>query len=156
MADEFVRMEHFDEHAQRMDERFVHLEDTVNQRFLAVEKRMELDAAHTQESFAHVHQRLDDMKLLFDQRFKDVNQRFDDMKLSFDQRFDDMNQRFGQRFDDMGQRFDELREVVIDLRSDMREDMRQMRNWVFRLYGLVVFGLVGAGALILFRELVFK
>ena len=38
----------------------------------------------------------------------------------------------------------------------MREDMRQMRNWVFRLYGLVVFGLVGAGALILFRELVFK
>ena len=127
MADEFVRREHFDEHAQRMDERFVHLEDTVNQRFLAVEKRMELDAAHTQENFAHVHQR------------------FDDMKLSFDQRFDDMNQRF-----------DELREVVIDLRSDMREDMRQMRNWVFRLYGLVVFGLVGAGALILFRELVFK
>ena len=36
MADEFVRREHFDEHAQRMDERFVHLEDTVNQRFLAV------------------------------------------------------------------------------------------------------------------------
>ena len=138
MADEFVRREHFDEHAQRMDERFVHLEDTVNQRFLAVEKRMELDAAHTQENFAHVHQR------------------FDDMKLSFDQRFDDMNLRFGQRFDDMNQRFDELREVVIDLRSDMREDMRQMRNWVFRLYGLGVFGLVGAGALILFRELVFK
>ena len=152
MADEFVRREHFDEHAQRMDERFVHLEDTVNQRFLAVEKRMELDAAHTQENFAHIHQRFDDMKLFFDQRFKDVNQRFDDMNLRFDQRFKDMNQRF----DDMGQRFDELREVVIGLRSDMREDMRQMRNWVFRLYGMVVFGLIGAAALVLFRELVFR
>ena len=38
----------------------------------------------------------------------------------------------------------------------MREDMRQMRNWLFRLYGLVVFGFIGAVVLILFRELIFK
>ena len=45
-----------------------------------------------------------------------------------------------QRFDDMNKRFDDLKEAVNDLRSDMREDMRQARNWLFRLYGLVVFG----------------
>ena len=68
------------------------------------------------------------------------------------QRFDDMNRRF----DDMNKRFDDLKEVVNDLRLDMREDMRQMRNWLFRLYGLVVFGFIGAAVLILFRELIFK
>ena len=109
MADEFVRKEHFDEHVLRMDERFAHLEDTVNQRFLSLEKRMDLDTAHMEKNFAH------------------VNQRFDDLK-----------------------------EVINDLRSDMREDMRQMRNWLFRLYGLVVFGFIGAAVLILFRELIFK
>ncbi len=116
MADEFVRKEHFDEHVLRMDERFAHLEDTVNQRFLSLEKRMGLDTAHMEKNFAHVNQ----------------------------------------RFDDLNQRFDDLKEVVNDLRSDMREDMRQMRNWLFRLYGLVVFGFIGAAVLILFRELIFK
>jgi len=123
MADEFVRKEHFDEYALRMDERFAHLEDTMNQRFLSLEKRMDLDAAHTEKNFAHVNQR-----------------------------FDDVNKRF----DDMNQRFNDLKEVVNDLRLDMREDMRQMRNWLFRLYGLVVFGFIGTAVLILFRELIFK
>lgn len=116
MADEFVRKEHFDEYALRVDERFTHLEDTMNQRFLSLEKRMDLDAAHLEKNFAHVNQRLND-----------VNQRFDDMK-----------------------------EVVNDLRQDIREDMRQMRNWLFRLYGLVVCGFIGTAVLILFRELIFK
>ena len=123
MADEFVRKEHFDEHVLRIDERFAHLEDTVKQRFLSLEKRMDLDAAHLEKNFAH------------------VNQRFDDMNL---------------RFDAMDRRFDDMKEAVNDLRSDMREDMRQMRNWLFRLYGLIVFGLIGTAVLILFRELIFK
>jgi histidinol dehydrogenase len=134
MADEFVRKEHFDEHVLRMDERFAHLEDTVKQRFLSLEKRMDLDAAHVEKNFAH------------------VNQRFDDANKHFDQRFDAINQRF----DDVNQRIDDLKEVVNALRSDMREDMRQMRNWLFRLYGLVVFGFIGTVVLILFRELIFK
>ena len=138
MADEFVRKEHFDEYTLRMDERFAHMEDGMKQRFLSLEKRMDLDAAHTEKNFAHVHQRFDDMNL----RFDDVNQRFD-------QRFDEANKRFDQRFDD-------LKEIVNDLRSDMREDMRQMRNWLFRLYGLIVFGFIGTVVLILFRELIFK
>ena len=49
MAEEFVRKEHFDEHVLRIDERFAHLEDTMNQRFLSLEKRMDLDAAHVGE-----------------------------------------------------------------------------------------------------------
>ena len=60
------------------------------------------------------------------------------------------------RFDAMNQRFDDMKEAVNDLRSDMREDMRQMRNWLFRLYGMVVFGFIGTVVLILFRELIFK
>lgn len=56
----------------------------------------------------------------------DINKRFDDMKASTNQRFDDMNKRF-----------DDLKEAVNDLRLDMREDMRQIRNWLFRLHGLV-------------------
>ena len=81
----------------------------MNQCFLGLEKRMDLDAAHTEKNFAHVNQR-----------------------------------------------FDNLKEVVNDLRLDMREDMRQMRNWLFRLYGLIVFGFIGTAVLILFRELIFK
>ena len=134
MADEFVRKEHFDEYVLRVDERFGHLEDTMNQRFLSLEKRMDLDAAHAEKNFAH------------------VNQRFDDMNLRFDQRFDDMNQRFN----GVNKRFDDMKEVVNDLRLDMREDLRQMRNWLFRLYGLIVFGFIGTAVLILFRELIFK
>ncbi len=134
MADEFVRKEHFDEYVLRVDERFGHLEDTMNQRFLSLEKRMDLDAAHAEKNFAH------------------VNQRFDDMNLRFDQRFDDMNQRFN----GVNKRFDDMKEVVNDLRLDMREDLRQMRNWLFRLYGLIVFGFISTAVLILFRELIFK
>ena len=130
MADEFVRKEHFDEHVLRMDERFGHLEDAMNQRFLSVEKRMDLDAAHLEKNFAHVSQRFDDMNL-----------RFNDMNL---------------RFDAMDRRFDDMKEVVNDLRLDLREDMRQMRNWLFRLYGLIVFGLIGTAVLVLFREFIFK
>ena len=54
------------------------------------------------------------------------------------------------------QRFDDMKEVVNDLRLDMREDMHQMRNWLFRLYGLVDFGFIGTAVLILFPELIFK
>lgn len=152
MADEFVRKEHFDEHVLRIDERFAHLEDTMNQRFLGLEKRMDLDAAHLEKNFAHVNRRFDDMNLRFDDANKRFDQRFDDANKHFDQRFDDMNLRF----DAMNQRFDDMKEAVNDLRSDMREDMRQMRNWLFRLYGMVVFGFIGTVVLILFRELIFK
>ena len=106
----------------------------VDERFLGVEKGMERGFAYAEKAR--------------EQDFVHINQRFDDMN----RRFDDMNERF----DDINRRFDDLKEVVNDLRLDMREDMRQMRNWLFRLYGLVVFGFIGTAVLILFRELIFK
>lgn len=55
MADEFVRKEHFDEFALRMDERF-----------LGIEKRMEQGLAHAEKSreqnIVHVNQRLDSIE----------------------------------------------------------------------------------------------
>jgi tetrahydromethanopterin S-methyltransferase subunit G len=42
-----------------------------------------------------------------------------------------------QRFDDMNRRFDQMH-------TDLRADMRQMRNWLIGLYGIVVFGFVGS------------
>ena len=109
MADEFVRKEHFDEYALRMDERFLGIEKSMERGFAYAEKAREQD-------FVHINQ----------------------------------------RFDDMNKRFDDLKDIVNDLRSDMREDMRQMRNWLFRLYGLIVFGFIGTALLILFKELIFK
>jgi len=35
-------------------------------------------------------------------------------------------------------------------------ETRQMRNWLVRLYGLMVFSFIGATVLILFRGLIFK
>ena len=99
----------------------------VDERLLGVEKGMERGFAYAEKAR--------------EQDSVHINQRFDDMN---------------QRFDDMNRRFDDLKEVVNDLRLDMREDMRQMRNWLFRLYGLVVFGFIGTAVLILFRELIFK
>ena len=69
-----------------------------------------------------------------EQLFSDLNQRFSDLNQSFNQRFDDLNQQM----------------------LDFRAEMRQMRNWLVRLYGLVVLGFIGAIVLILFRDLVFK
>ena len=105
MADEFVRKEHFDEYALRMDERF-----------LGVEKRMEQGFAHAEKAR--------------EQNLVHINYRFDAMN---------------QRFDGLERRMDQL-----------HADMRQMRNWLVWLFGLVVFGFIGSIVLILFRGLVFK
>ena len=39
---------------------------------------------------------------------------------------------------------------------DFRAEMRQMRNWLVRLYGLMVFGFIGGILLIVFRDFIFK
>ena len=134
MAEEFVRKEHFDEFVLRMDERF-----------LGVEKRMEQGFAHAEkareQNLVHVNQRFDDLSQGIDQRFDDVNRRFDDVN----RRFDDMNQRFGDMNRRMEQGF-----------AQIHADMRQIRNWLVWLFGLVVFGFIGSIVLILFRDTLFK
>ena len=102
MADEFVRKEHFDEFALRMDERFLGLEKRMQQGFTHAEKARE-------QNFVH------------------VNQRFDSLERRMEEGF-----------------------------SELRADMRQMRNWLVWLFGLVVFGFIGSIVLILFRDLILK
>ena len=102
MADEFVRKEHFDEFALRMDERFLGLEKRMEQGFAHAEKAREQNLVH-------------------------VNQRFDSLERRMEEGF-----------------------------SELRADMRQMRNWLVWLFGLVVFGFIGSIVLILFRDLILK
>lgn len=54
---------------------------------------------------------------------------FDEFPKRMEQGFDHVSARF----DEMGRRFDQ-----------MHADMRQMRNWLIGLYGIVVFGFVGS------------
>ena len=68
MADEFVSTQQFGEFVKRMEERFDHVNeladqrfDSMNQRFLDVEKRMEQDAVHVDRRFEQVDRRLDDL-----------------------------------------------------------------------------------------------
>lgn len=94
MAEEFVRKEHFDEFALRMDERF-----------LGLEKRMEQGFAHAEKSR--------------EQNFVHVNQRLDSIERSL---------------------------------SDIRADLRQMRNGLIGLHVFIALGFLG----VLAREFLFK
>ncbi len=76
-----------------------------------------------------------------------------------EQGFDHVNQGF----DHVNQRFDDLRTDIranfSDIRSDIagiRADMRQMRNWLVGLYGIVVFGFIGTLVITIFKEQLFK
>ena len=104
------------------------------------------------ERFDHVNQRFDHMNELAEQRYDSLNQRLADAEKArgqnlvyINQRFDEMNRNVNQRFDGLEKHMDQF-----------HADMLQMRNWLVRLYGLVVFGFLGAIALILFRDLFFK
>ncbi len=55
MAEEFVRKEHFDESAVRIDERFLGIEKRMEQGFAHAEKARE-------QSFVHLNQRLDSIE----------------------------------------------------------------------------------------------
>ena len=94
MAEEFVRREHFDEFALRMDERFLGLEKRMEQGFVHAEKSRE-------QNFVHVNQRLDSIERGL---------------------------------------------------SDIRADLRQMRNCLISLYVFIALGLLG----LLAREFLFK
>ena len=73
-------------------------------------------------------------------RLDSTNQRLADAEKAREQNLVHLNQRIGG-----------LKGGI----ADVRADMRQMRNWVVWLFGLVVFGFIGSIMLILFRD-VFK
>ena len=103
----------------------------MDERFLSLEKRMEQGFAHAEKAR--------------EQNFVHLNQRFDDLIQSVNQRFDDISQRF-----------DRLERRMEEGFSELRADMRQMRNWLVWLFGLVVFGFIGSIVLILLRDVIFK
>lgn len=56
----------------------------------------------------------------------------------------------------MDERFLSLEKRMEEGFSELRADMRQMRNWLVWLFGLVVFGFIGSIVLILSRDLILK
>ncbi len=70
--------------------------------------------------------------------------------------FEEFTKRMEQGFDHVNQRFDDMRD---DMRDDLRQihnDLRQMRNWLIALYGIVVFGFIGTLVITIFKEQLFK
>ena len=87
-----------------------------------------------------------------------MSERFDQANQLAEQRYDSLNQRLAdaekareQNLIHINQRFDDLNDSI----GDIRADIRQMRNWIVWLFGLVVFGFIGSIVLILFKD-VFK
>ena len=103
MAEEFVRKEHFDEFAKRMDERFDHANELAEQRHDSINRRLADAEKAREENLVHISQ-----------RFDDLNQRFDDLK------------------DGVGQRFDSLERRMDQIHADMRQ-MRGWLIWLFGL-----------------------
>ncbi len=101
-------------------------------------KRMESGLAHVNE--------------LADQRYDSMTQRLADAEKAREQNLVHLNQRFEQ----VDKRFDSLERRMDQGFAQVHLDVSQMRNWLVRLYALVVFGFVGAIALILFKDLLFK
>ena len=98
-------------------------------------------------------------KELFGEFVKRMDERFDRAHEVAEERHNSVNQRLAdaeksreQNFVHVNQRFDSL-----EKRMDMfHADMLQMRGWLVRLYGLVAFGFIGAIALILLKDVIFK
>ena len=99
----------------------------------------------------------------FEEFVKRMEERFDHAEERADQRFLSLEKRMEQGFAYMekaraqdlahtDQRFNDLNQQMMEFRAEMR----QMRNWLVRLYGLVVFGFIGAMMLILFRDWFFN
>ena len=72
---------------------------------------------------------------------------FGEFTKRMEQGFEHVNQRFehvDQRFNQMNQQFDQVNRRLDQMNTDLRADIRQMRNWLIGLYGIVVFGFIGS------------
>ena len=95
MAEEFVRKEHFDEFAKRMDERFDQANALAEQRHESVNQRLADAEKAREQNLVHITQRIDDLKEGIDRRFEGINQRFDSLERRMDQFHADMRQMRG-------------------------------------------------------------
>lgn len=71
-----------------------------------------------------------------EQGFDHVSQQFDRVSQQFD--------RVSQQFEHVNQQFDQVNRRIDLMTTDIRADMRQMRNGLIGLYGIVVFGFIGS------------
>ena len=111
-----------------------------------------VSAAQFGEFVKRIDEAFVNVNKLADQRYENLNQRLADADKAREQNLVQMNQRFDDMTRGVNQRFDGL-----DKRMDLfHADMLQMRNWLVRLYGLVAFGFIGAIALILLKDVIFK
>ena len=92
------------------------------------------------EQFGEFVKRMDDRFDYVDQRFESLNQRLADAEKAREQNLTHINQRFESLERRMERGF-----------AQVHADIRQMRNWLVWLFGLVVFGFIGSIVLILFR-----
>ena len=92
----------------------------------------------------------------FDEHVLRMDERFLSLEKRMEQGFAHAEKAREQNFVHVNQRFDSLERRMEEGFSELRADMRQMRNWLVWLFGLVVFGFIGSIVLILFRDLVFK
>ena len=107
-------------------------------------KRME-------QGFAHMDQRFTDLMAHMDQRFTQVDQRF----TQIDQRFTDLMAHMGQRFTHIDQRFTQVDQRTNQQFVDVHANIRELRGWIIRLYGLIVFGFIGTIVLAILKDKIF-
>ena len=134
MAEQYVSREQFGEFVQRMEDRFDHVGqrfDQISERFGDAEKRAD-------DRFYSLEKRME-------QGFAYLEKARAEDAAHTDQRFDALEKRMAEGFAQIHAQM-----------TDFRAEMRQMRGWLFRLYGLVVFGFIGGIVLILFRDFIFK
>ncbi len=98
----------------------------------------------------------DEYVLRMDERFLGIEKRMEQGFAHAEKAREQNLIHVNQRFDDLNRRFDGLERRMEEGFSELRADMRQMRNWLVWLFGLVVFGFIGSIVLILLRGLVFK
>ena len=100
---------------------------------------------HFEEYSLRMDERFQSLEKRMEQGFAHAEKAREQNLLHLNQRFDDMNRGMNQRFDALEKRMDLF-----------HADMLQMRNWLVRLYGLVVFGIIGVITLILLKDIVLK
>jgi archaellum component FlaC len=128
-----LRVRH-EEGVQEMREGFQRL-DGMDARFDKIDERLDgMDAR-----FDKIDERLDGMDARFDkvdERFEQIDRRFEQVDQRFEQvdrRFEQVDRRFEQvdrRFEQVDRRFEEVKTEISNVKSELRQDMRQLRDWV--------------------------
>lgn len=88
----------------------------------------------------------------FDEHVLRIDERFLSLEKRMEQGFAHAEKAREQNLVHVNQRFDGLEKALGELRSDMR----QLRNWLVGLFGLVVFGFIGSIVLIMLRGLLLQ